>query len=83
MRDFGPDQRRLGVLSAQMTQAAMISARISVFASATAAAARVIRTCTNPGGGRAQSQRLDELCGPVHREAVGIRNRHQACTCTL
>jgi hypothetical protein len=61
----------------------MISARISVFASATAAAARAIRACTNPGGGRAPGQRLDELRGPVHREVVGIRNAHQACTCTL
>jgi len=39
------------VSSAQITAAMMISARISVFAAATAAAARVSMACTNPGEG--------------------------------
>ena len=43
----------MGVSSAQMTAAVMISAaRISMFAAATAAAARASMACTNPSEGR-------------------------------
>ncbi len=51
LRDLGPGPARIGVSSAQTTCDKMISARIALFASATAAAARLIMPCTNPGDG--------------------------------
>jgi len=53
LRVFGPGPTRIGVSSADTTWARMIRHRIALFAPATAAAARLIMECTNPGEGLA------------------------------
>src|SRR5258708_5513537 len=70
----------MGVSSALITWARMIRARIAVFAAATAAAARPIMACTNPGEGPAPAnapispaQRCTGMAG------AAIRSPHHAC----
>jgi len=76
----GPGPTRMGVSSAQITDAVMISARISAFACLTAAAARPGMPCTNPGEGSAP---VSAWISSAHRctgiACAAIRYTHQAC----
>ena len=54
----------------------MTRARISVFAAATAAAARASMPCTNPADGAGAGQRRDQLGAPVHRDRMGDHQVH-------
>ena len=80
LRDFGPGPARTGVSSAHTTCARMISARISLFVSATAAAARASMPCTNPGEGFAP---VSDSISSVHRctgiACATMRYTHHAC----
>ncbi|HLI37323.1 MAG TPA: hypothetical protein VKV80_08270 [Streptosporangiaceae bacterium] len=81
LRDFGPGPARSGVSSPQMTRARMISARLALFAAATARAARPSRWCTHPSGGRVPG--IDPRM-PAQRSTgtwcSTMRNTHQAWT---
>ena len=76
---FGPGPARSGVSSPQMTRARMISARIAVFAAATAFAARASRACTHPSLGRVPD--IDSRMSAQRSTGtwcITIRNTHQA-----
>ena len=77
--DFGPGPARSGVSSPQMTRASRISARIVLFAAATARAARASRACTHPSRGRVPD--IDSMMS-AHRSTgtwcITIKNTHQA-----
>ncbi len=80
MRVFGPGPTRIGVSSAQTTCAAMISARIALFAPATAAAALRIMPCTNPGEGLAPvSDSISSAQRCTGIACAAIRYTHHAC----
>ena len=76
---FGPGPDRIGVSSPQTTRAKMISARMVVFAAATAVAARASRACTHPSEGRVPD--IDPRMS-AHRSTgtwcITIKNTHQA-----
>ena len=76
---FGPGPDRMGVSSPQTTRARMISARIVLFAAATARAARPSRACTHPSLGRVPD--IDSRMS-AHRSTgtwcITIKNTHQA-----
>jgi hypothetical protein len=81
LRDFGPGPTRMGVSSADTTCARMIRARIALFAAATAAAARLIMPCTNPGEGFAPvSVSISSAQRCTGTACAAIRYTHQACT---
>jgi hypothetical protein len=80
LRVFGPGPTRIGVSSAQITEAVMISARISWFACFTAAAARASMPCTNPGDGFAPvSASISSAQRCTGMACAAIRYTHQAC----
>ena len=62
LRIFGPGPARSGVSSPQMTPARMISARIVLFAAATARAAWPGRVCTH----RLRLGQVSDLVGAPH-----------------
>jgi hypothetical protein len=75
---FGPGPARSGVSSPQTTRARMISARIAMFAAATALAARCCSACTHPPDGRVPD--IDSRVS-AHRSTgmwcITIKNTHQ------
>ena len=79
LRDFGAGPARTGVSSPQTTRAAMISARIAMFAAAIAWAARSSRLCAHPSLGRVPA--IDSMIS-VHRSTgtwcITIKNTRQA-----
>ena len=79
LRVFGPGPTRTGVSSPQMTRARRISARIVLFAAATAFAARSSSACTHPSLGRVPD--IDSRM-PAQRSTgtwcMTSRNTHQA-----
>ena len=76
---FGPGPARIGVSSPQITRATMISARIALFAAATACAARASSACTHPSDGRVPD--IDSRMSAQRSTGtwcITIRNTHQA-----
>ncbi len=76
---LGPGPDRSGVSSPQMTRARMSSARIVLFAAATARAARPSRACTHPSDGRVPV--IDSRMSAQRSTGtwcITIRNTHQA-----
>ncbi len=81
MRVLGPGPTRIGVSSALMTCARMIRHRIALFAPATAAAARLIMPCTNPGEGLAPvSASISSAQRCTGIACAAIRYTHHACS---
>ena len=79
LRVFGPGPARSGVSSPQMTRARMISARIALFAAATARAARSSSLCTHPSLGRVPD--IDSRMSAQRSTGtwcITIKNTHQA-----
>ena len=72
----GPGPTRIGVSSPQMTRASRISARIVVFAAATARAARASRACTHPSRGPGPGHRLEDVRAPLDRDVVHHHQEH-------
>jgi hypothetical protein len=73
----------MGVSSAQITGAVMISARISWFACLIAAAARARMPCTNPGDGLTPaSASISSAQRCTGMACTAIRYTHQACRFT-
>ncbi len=75
---FGPGPDRMGVSSPQMTRARMISARMVLFAAATAFAARPSSPCTHPSLGRVPD--IDSRMSAQRSTGtwcITIRNTHQ------
>ena len=73
---FGPGPDRIGVSSPQTTRARMISARMVLFAAATAAAARASRGVQTRFGWPGAGHRPEDIRAPLDRDVVHHHQEH-------